>query len=236
MTMEINVLVLTAASIGFFHTLFGPDHYLPFIVMAKSGKWTKSKTLWVTALCGIGHVLSSVVLGLIGIALGIAVSRLELIEGVRGDVAAWFLITFGFVYFAWGMKRAYSNKPHAHSHVHEDGTIHAHEHTHRHEHSHVHESSKKSLTPWILFTIFVFGPCEPLIPLLMYPAATNSTAGLILVTLVFGITTIGTMLAVVTVSVWGINLLPTDRIERYTHALAGAAICVSGLAIVLLGL
>jgi ABC-type nickel/cobalt efflux system permease component RcnA len=120
-----------------------------------SGKWTKSKTLWVTALCGIGHVLSSVVLGFVGIALGIAVSNLELVEGVRGDIAAWLLIAFGFVYFAWGLKRAYSNKPHSHAHVHEDGTIHAHEHMHKHEHSHVHESSKKSLTPWILFTIFI---------------------------------------------------------------------------------
>lgn len=235
MTMEISVLVLTAASIGFFHTLFGPDHYLPFIVMAKSGKWTKTKTLWVTALCGIGHVLSSAILGLIGIALGLAVSNLEIIEGVRGDIAAWLLITFGFVYFAWGMKHAYAKKPHTHTHVHDDGTIHAHEHAHRHEHSHVHEDPKKSLTPWILFTIFVFGPCEPLIPLLMYPAATDSTMGLILVTVIFGITTIGTMLAVVLVSVWGINLLPTNRIERFTHALAGAAICISGLAIVLLG-
>jgi sulfite exporter TauE/SafE len=233
--MEISVLVLTAASIGFFHTLFGPDHYLPFIVMAKSGKWTKTKTLWVTALCGIGHVLSSAILGLIGIALGLAVSKLEIIEGVRGDIAAWLLITFGFVYFAWGMKHAYAKKPHTHTHVHDDGTIHAHEHAHRHEHSHVHEDPKKSLTPWILFTIFVFGPCEPLIPLLMYPAATDSTMGLILVTVIFGITTIGTMLAVVLVSVWGINLLPTNRIERFTHALAGAAICISGLAIVLLG-
>jgi sulfite exporter TauE/SafE len=233
--MEISVLVLTAASIGFFHTLFGPDHYLPFIVMAKSGKWTKTKTLWVTALCGIGHVLSSAILGLIGIALGLAVSKLEIIEGVRGDIAAWLLITFGFVYFAWGMKHAYAKKPHTHTHVHDDGTIHAHEHAHRHEHSHVHEDPKKSFTPWILFTIFVFGPCEPLIPLLMYPAATDSTMGLILVTVIFGITTIGTMLAVVLVSVWGINLLPTNRIERFTHALAGAAICISGLAIVLLG-
>lgn len=237
MTNEISILLITASSIGFFHTLFGPDHYLPFIVMAKSGKWSKIKTIWVTVLCGIGHVLSSVILGIIGIAAGIAVSSLEGIESFRGDIAAWLLITFGLVYFVWGLKRALKNKPHAHVHVHSDGTMHEHNHTHKLEHTHVHEKpAKKSMTPWILFTIFVFGPCEPLIPLLMYPAAAHSTYGVALVAIVFSITTIGTMLAVVMVSLWGINLLPMEKLERYTHALAGAAICLSGCAIVFLGL
>jgi nickel/cobalt exporter len=76
MNSELEILLITAASIGFFHTIVGPDHYLPFIVMAKSGNWSKTKTVWVTTLCGVGHVLSSVVLGLAGVAFGIAVSKL----------------------------------------------------------------------------------------------------------------------------------------------------------------
>ncbi len=46
----------------------------------------KKKTIWVTILCGIGHVLSSVVLGIIGIDAGIALDKLELIEGTRGEL------------------------------------------------------------------------------------------------------------------------------------------------------
>ena len=53
------------------------------------------KTSLVTILCGFGHVLSSIVIGMIGIALGIAVSRLEIVEGFRGNLAAWALIAFG---------------------------------------------------------------------------------------------------------------------------------------------
>ena len=34
--MDINILIVTAISIGFIHTIIGPDHYLPFIVMGKS--------------------------------------------------------------------------------------------------------------------------------------------------------------------------------------------------------
>lgn len=235
MNNEIYILSLTAASIGFIHTLIGPDHYLPFIMMAKAGKWTKIKTFWVTIFCGIGHVLSSVVLGFIGIAAGIALDKLELIEGTRGEIAGWALIAFGFVYMIWGIKKAYKNRPHSHIHVESDGTYHTHTHQHHGEHVHMKEQ-KKSLTPWILFLVFVLGPCEPLIPLLMFPAAQESIAGLWIVTAIFGITTIGTMLGIVMVSLWGINFLPFGKLERFTHALAGFAIFASGLAINLLGL
>jgi nickel/cobalt exporter len=235
MTNDIFILSLTAASIGFIHTLIGPDHYLPFIMMAKAGKWSKIKTFWVTILCGAGHVLSSVVLGFIGIAAGIALDKLELIEGTRGEIAGWALIAFGFVYMVWGIKKAYKNRPHSHIHVENDGTYKTHAHDHHGEHVHVHEK-KRSLTPWILFLVFVLGPCEPLIPLLMFPAAQESISGLWIVTAVFGFTTIGTMLSVVMVSLWGINFLPLGKLERFTHALAGFAIFASGLAINVLGL
>ena len=159
MTSEIKILLITAASIAFFHTVFGPDHYLPFTIMAKTGKWSKFKTLWVTIFCGIGHVGGSVILGLIGIATGIAISKINFIESWRGDLAAWLLVAYGIIYMIWGLKKAYKNKPHKHLHVHEDGTIHEHEHTHHEEHMHVHTSSEKTLTPWVLFLIFGLGPC-----------------------------------------------------------------------------
>ena len=41
MSPDISILLVTAASIGFIHTLTGPDHYLPFIVMSKARKWTQ---------------------------------------------------------------------------------------------------------------------------------------------------------------------------------------------------
>jgi sulfite exporter TauE/SafE len=237
MTQELWLLVVTAASIGFFHTLFGPDHYLPFIVIAKARKWSLAKTFWLTLVCGIGHVGSSVFLGMIGIALGLAVMRLEVVESLRGNIAAWTLIAFGFIYFLWGLRRAFRKKPHTHVHAHEDGTMHTHTHAHSSSHVHVHEKTDAvNITPWILFTIFVLGPCEPLIPLLMYPAAQSSVFGIALVAAVFGFITIGTMLTIVLIASFGIAFVPTRKLERFTHALAGATICLCGIAIQFLGL
>jgi len=231
---EMAALTLTAASLGFFHTLLGPDHYLPFVVMARARRWSRARTAWITLLCGLGHIGSSVVLGLAGIALGIAVTRLEGIEALRGDLAAWALIAFGLVYFAWGLKKAGRNRPHEHGHVHEDGIVHTHRHIHGTDHAHVHGDNAR-ITPWVLFTIFVLGPCEPLIPVLMVPAAKESLSGLLWVTGVFGGVTILTMMGIVLISLRGINRIPLEGLERYAHALAGGTICLCGIAVRFLG-
>lgn len=236
-TPDITVLLVTAASLGFFHTLFGPDHYLPFIMMSRARRWTLPRTLGITLLCGLGHVGSSILVGVIGIILGTSVSRLEFLEGFRGNIAAWMIIVFGFLYFLWGIRGAVLNRPHKHLHFHENGDTHEHEHVHADDHEHRHDDKgRQSITPWILFTIFVFGPCEPLIPMLMYPAAEGSIAGVVGVVVIFGAVTLLTMLGMVTALSLGINLLPLGKLERYMHAVAGAVICLSGIGIVFLGL
>jgi len=236
MSSEVLILAGTAAGIGFIHTVLGPDHYLPFIVLSKARQWNTIKTALITFLCGIGHVLSSIVLGFIGIALGIAVFQLEAVESFRGDIAAWLLIAFGLAYFVWGIHRAIRKRSHEHIHIHEDGAPHLHPHNHLGDHTHPHDAKLSGLTPWVLFTIFVFGPCEPLIPLIMYPAAKNNMLSVAIVASVFGLTTIGTMLSIVIASSYGLSRLRLRRLEKYSHALAGLAIFLSGGAIKFLGL
>lgn len=247
---EVQVLIFSAATIAFLHTLMGPDHYLPFVAMGKARQWSMKKMLTITAICGFGHILGSIGLGFLGVALQWQVGSLEWVEGIRGDLAAWCLIAFGVVYFAWGIRKAHRNKPHVHWHSH-FGKKHAHVHTHTDDHSHVHNEALsdeldsestanapayKQIGPWTIFIIFVLGPCEPLIPLLMYPAAKESTLGLVAVTAVFGVVTMLTMLFAVFVSAMGLKSIRIPSMERYGHAMAGATIFSCGGAIAFLGL
>ncbi|MCF7859378.1 MAG: sulfite exporter TauE/SafE family protein [Candidatus Cloacimonetes bacterium] len=236
MNNEITLLALTAASIGFFHTLLGPDHYLPFIVMSKARKWPLVKTMSITFLCGIGHVLGSVILGIIGVSIGLAIHRIEVFESLRGNLAGWILMSFGLVYMIWGIRNTKRNKQHYHLHQHPEGIKHEHKHDHQNEHSHAHNSSQKNITPWVLFTVFVLGPCEPLIPILMYPAAQASIFGLIFITVIFAVVTISTMMLVVYLASLGLQLIIFKKLEKYAHALAGGFILLSGGAINFLGL
>jgi len=211
----------------------GPDHYVPFIAMAQARSWSLARTLVVTIVCGIGHVGSSVAIGALGIAVGWAVGSMEAFEGFRGGLAGWLLLGFGLAYMVWGIWRALRNRPHTHAHLHADGTEHVHDHSHTGGHAHVHhaEQSAQTLTPWVLFTVFVLGPCEPLIPLLMVPAAGQSWMAVLLVAFVFALCTLAAMTAAVVVGYYGLSRIALPGLARYSHALAGFALFACGAAI-----
>jgi sulfite exporter TauE/SafE len=236
MSDEMSILALSAAAIAFFHTMLGPDHYLPFIAMARAQGWSLARTATITTLCGAGHVLSAVLLGMVGIALGLAASFFEPMNDIRGSLAAWAFMSFGLVYLAWGLRRARKNAPHSHAHPHLGGSVHDHGHTHGGGHVHVHEDGARSLTPWVVFVIFVLGPCEPMIPVVMYPAVKGSYSTLVAVTAIFGAVTITSMLAVVLGASLGLKSIPLRSWDRYSHALAGATLFLCGAAMQFFGL
>ncbi len=236
MNDSIALLSATAISLGFIHTILGPDHYLPFILISQAKKWSLKKTMVITFLCGLGHVLSSVVLGLLGIVVGISVTKLVSVESFRGNIAAWLFIAFGLVYMIISIRNLIRKKKHTHSHFHMGGEKHDHEHDHQNEHTHIHQDEVVKTTPWVLFLIFVFGPCEPLIPILMYPAAENNISGAIIVSVLFSVVTIATMMSVVVAFKLGLNKINLKPVEKYSHLIAGAMIFFSGLAIQFLGL
>ena len=235
MNAESLLLIWTAISVGCIHTLIGPDHYLPFIALANSRHWSRFKTVSVTLFCGFGHILSSLLIAAAGLILGKSIFSIEALNSFRGDFAAWLLIIFGFSYLVYGIFEAIKNVPHKHLHVHENGSGHVHGHVHKNGHVHVHEK-KGSLTPWVLFIIFFLGPCEALIPLVMYPAAKGHIADALFVALFFSISTIATMTGVVIFSLMGLSGLHLKKLERFGHAIAGSIILSSGLGVKFLGL
>ncbi len=237
MLFESALLTGSAASLALVHTVLGPDHYLPFIAMAKAGNWSTRKSICITLLCGIGHVSSAFLLGLIGLGAGLTLHKFVGLDSWRGNLAGWALIAFGLVYGLWGLKKALRQKTHSHAHSHADSGLHTHTHNHQHMHSHAHAKEGNSqMTPWILFTIFIFGPCEPLIPLLLYPSVKNHWQTTVAVTFVFAFVTLITMVTMVLISLHGLSFLPMQKFERYSQALAGFTICLCGLGIQFLGL
>jgi len=233
---EAQILLLTAASVAFLHTILGPDHYLVFTAMGKARSWSLRKTLQITLVCGLGHVLGSVIIGVIGIVLGAQLASVVEIEGFRGNLAGWALLAFGLMYFAWGLKKAGRGHRHSHVHVH-DEVVHDHEHDHRTDHSHVHDAQARNpITPWAMFIIFVLGPCEALIPLFMYPAAQQSTGLVVAVAAIFGVVTLATMLGCVALTTIGVDKLRLPTSGRYAHAVAGASVAVCGAAVSLIGI
>jgi hypothetical protein len=232
MQTEMQLLIITAISIACLHTLTGPDHYVPFIALSKSRGWSFGKTLLWTIICGCGHVWSSVLLGLGGAALGWSLSKVSWLENVRGGIAGWVLLLFGFIYGVWGLIRAWQNKKHRHFDAYEDGGIYVYEHKHGEA---VQPKERYRVTPWVMFIIFILGPCEPMIPLLYFPAAQNSWYGMLVLIAVYTFFTLLTMIVMVVLGYYGISFLKTDKLERYMHALGGLTIFICGAGMVFMG-
>ena len=208
--MENWIIVFAAAGLGLMHTLLSPNHYLPFIMIGKARNWGLPQTLLITALCSLGHVLGSLIVAVLAVVFGIAVSRIEIIEGYRANIAAWGMILFGLGYLIYGIRAAYKN--------------------HRCcEHIHTEKNDLKSLTPFILFMIFIFAPCEAWMPLIVFPAVASVPFFVFMTALAFGLTTMAAMVAAVWLGYKGIELLPFKKWEKYGHAIAGAVILICGI-------
>ncbi len=229
---SLSVLAATGG-VAFLHTLLGPDHYLPFIVLARARSWSMTRTLAVTAICGLGHVASSILLGGLGVGFGVAVARIEGVEGGRGDLAAWALVAFGLAYALWGLRHALRRRQGIETHEH-NGQVHLHTHGDT-SHQHAHGMGSK-LTFWALFLVFVLGPCEPLIPLFVLPASRGDWTLAAATAVVFTIVTLVTMVSLTAAALTGAKQLRLGPLERWSHALAGSVVAASGLAILFLGL
>jgi hypothetical protein len=232
MQAELQILLITAVSIACLHTITGPDHYLPFIALSKARGWSFGKTLMWTVICSCGHVWSSVLLALGGAAIGWSLSKLSWLENIRGGIAGWILLLFGLIYGIWGLIRAYQNRPHKHFDAYEDGNVYVYEHKHGEV---IQPKERYKVTPWVMFIIFLLGPCEPMIPLLYFPAAKSSWYGMLLLIIVYTFFTLATMIVMVVLGYYGVSFFKTQKLERYVHALGGLTLFISGAGMIFMG-
>lgn len=230
MNAEFLTLLLTTMAISFIHTASGPDHYLPFIFFSRAKKWSLFTTAMWTIACGIGHVLSSVLIGLLGLILGWQLSRLDWFQDIRGNIAAWGILALGAVYLLWGLYKAYTNQAHKHFDVYSGDDIYV--YTHKHGDT-VYPQNRVKVTPWILLAIFIMGPSEPIIPLLFYSGVTRSITEILLIIGTFTTATVVTMLSIVLLGYYGYSMVKTNIIERYSYAISGGVVTICGAGMLL---
>jgi hypothetical protein len=227
-------LLGAAFGVGVVHTLLGPDHYLPFIMLAKARGWSRLQTVLVTSACGVGHVASSVILGGLGIVFGLAIGQIDSLESGRGPLAAWALVAFGLAYALWGLRHALRKRKGIETHAHGD-EVHIHSHG-LNPHGHEHRKIGANTTFWTLFIIFVLGPCEPLIPLFALPASQGRWDVAVLTAVVFAVATLASMVGATLAGLQGLKLVRLGPLERWSHVVAGCVIAAAGLSVVYLGL
>lgn len=213
-------LVLAAATVGSLHTT-APDHWMPFAALARARGWSPARTARTTILCGLGHVTVSAILGIAAAFAGLGV--IGLLGGRFASIGNWLLMSFGFVYMIWGIRRSLRRDPLAPTHAHD------------HHHVHGNNDHDHGLTEWSLFLLFSADPCVAVVPMIMAAAgAGGRTTGAVIAS--YELATIGTMVVLVTAAHAGVRAIHTAWLDRYGHALAGAFIVTLGAAMAVLGI
>ncbi|MCB9563960.1 MAG: hypothetical protein H6708_26490 [Kofleriaceae bacterium] len=231
MTVDLSTtLVVAAVSVGSLHSL-APDHWLPIAAVGRAQGWSTSRTARIAALCGVGHVTVSLLLGLLGLLGGLTVAHGV---GARSaQVSAILLIGFGTTYAAWGLRGALRRRLHDQAHA--RGHVHDHDHAHdAHHHRHHHAADPSRTTVWTLFLVYCADPCVAVIPILFAaaPLPRLATGGVVVA---YEAATIGTMVILAAVARAGAGALRGAWIDRWVHSAAGASIVVTGVAVAVLG-
>jgi hypothetical protein len=242
------VLVLTVAAVGVLHTLV-PDHWAPIAVVARAQGWSRTRTARAAAVAGLGHVVSTLFLGLLVWAVGavVAVRYGALVD----RAAALALVAFGgwIVWSGWRELREHAppsdaerGVSHAHLHRHADGTEHVHWHHHDGPHLTVgsggaallHEHDHAIAGRTALLLVLGSSPMIEGLPA-FFAASTYGAPLLALMAIVFALSTIVTYVTVSVAAIAGIERVAFGPIERYGEVLSGGVVAAVGIAAVVAG-
>ena len=221
----LTTIAITGFGVAFFHAAI-PTHWLPFVLTARLQRWSRAKTLAITAIAATGHASFTAALGLIVALLGIALSDRIGIWFPR--IAGGALIAFGLFYVV----RQLTGHPHTHLHI-------GHRHAHPdHDHAHDHGKRRMSLTRsdlaaiMSLLALLTFSPCEAFVPIYV-SGVRYGWHGFALLTIILTVATIAGMVAFTFLALTGIEQVRLRLFERYEAGVMGVLLCVVGLLIIL---
>lgn len=227
------VLMASAAVLAIIHTLL-PDHELPLAMIGRAQNWKIKKMAGVTLIAGTIHISVSMGIGVLAIFVSTTLARE--VGTTAHRISGFLLVGFGLVYTILAWRR----KGHGHSHGglgHSHGSKYAaHPHGRPPPGSGIKvDSEGKSVisgSAWIVAIVGI-APCITLIPVLL-DAMWFGTTTILLVMLVYAISTIGMMVILTSIALKTITFLTKlAKIERYIEIIAGLIILAVGLWVVL---
>jgi nickel/cobalt exporter len=118
-------LLAAAAGVAFGHAIL-PDHWVPLSVLGRTRRYPLAKVARLSSLAGVAHVIVSIVLGAVIVAVGLQFR--SSVESAQDTVIGLVLIVTGIGFAVLELSG------HGHTHDHDHG----HEHDHRHDREHSH--------------------------------------------------------------------------------------------------
>lgn len=214
-------LLLAAAGVGIGHAVL-PDHWVPLAVLSRAQRYPLRRTLRLSAAAGVAHVLLSLLLGAVVIAVGLRFRGV--IEHNEALVVGGLLALTGAIYLVVELL----GKGHHHPHPGD----HAHTHEHGHGHGHGQATAVKERRTKLLAVVLPFGaaasPDLTILPVFLAASALGVGAAVGAI-LVFALATLGTIVGLTVLAAGSAARLRSALIDRYAGPITALVLLIIGL-------
>ncbi len=228
--MNSTALALLAASagVGFGHAVL-PDHWVPLAVLGRTRRYPMAKIARLSSLAGLAHVLVSIVLGAVIIAIGLRFR--SSIESAQNIIIGGLLAVTGIGFVLLELTG------HGHHHPHEDAHDHSHDHGQGHSHDHVHSHDApgevggtqgvRGLTAVMVPFGAAASPDLTILPVFL-AATTAGVATAVGSVVIFAAATIGTIVGLTLAGARGGYQLKGEWVERWGNLVTAAVLLAIG--------
>jgi hypothetical protein len=223
-------LFAAAAGVGFGHAIL-PDHWVPLAVLGRARRYPLAKVARLSGLAGIAHVLLSIVLGAVIIAVGLQFR--STIRSAQDTIIGCLLIATGAGFIALELTG------HGHSHSHDERGHGDQDHAHEHEdHEHHGDLHHRRGLRGLAAVMVPFGaaasPDLTILPVFL-AATTVGVATAIGSVVIFAAVTIGTIVGLTLAAARGGYQLRGEWLDRWGNAITAIVLVLIG-ALVLTGI
>jgi nickel/cobalt exporter len=223
MSATTPALFAAAAGVGFGHAIL-PDHWVPLAVLGRSRRYPLSKVARLSGLAGVAHVLLSIVLGAVIIAIGLRFR--SSIQSAQDTIIGGLLIATGLGFVAFELTgHGHSHGPDGHSHNHRGHD----EHDHYHDGENLHERrGVRGLAAVMVPFGAAASPDLTILPVFL-AATTVGVATAIGSVVIFAAVTIGTIVGLTLTAVTGGYQIRGEWLERWGNAITAFVLVLIGV-------
>lgn len=216
-------LIAAAAGVGFGHAIM-PDHWVPLALLGRTRGYPLARVARLSSLAGVSHVLVSLLLGAVIIAIGLQFR--STIASAQDTIVGSALLATGIGFAA--LEQSGRGHSHGHDHATPHGRQQGPTHGHPHEHSRVHDLAR---------VMVPFGaaasPDLTILPVFLAATAvgTLTAVGSLVV---FAAVTISTIVALTLLGTVGGYRLGGRLLDRWGNGITASTLIIIG-ALVLTG-
>jgi nickel/cobalt transporter (NicO) family protein len=212
-------LLVAAAGVGFGHAIL-PDHWVPLAVLGRTRRYPLSRVARLSGLAGVAHVLVSILLGAVIIAVGLQFR--STVEHAQDTIIGCILIATGIGFLLLEL----TGRGHHHSHDHD------HHHDHHHDHEHHHHGHEHGQHHGLAAVMVPFGaaasPDLTILPVFL-AATTAGVATAVGTVVIFAAVTIGTIMGLTLAAARGGYQIKGDWLERWGNLITAGVLAAIGL-------